>query len=93
MRIIIAARDVSAQEPNGPMKITIENTNTIVQLFVDGREIPARVWVGHTESGIPVQMLVTHVAVERSERQEEFQTELLAGAARRWSRPWPSRSG
>lgn len=46
------------------MKITIENTSKIVTLVVDGRDVPARVWQGETESGIPVQCFVTRIAPE-----------------------------
>lgn len=48
------------------MKVTIESTSKIVTLILDGREVPARVWQGHTESGIPVQCFVTRIAPEIS---------------------------
>lgn len=58
------------------MRIQIENTEQIVQLT--GAEVGtrARVWIGDTESGIPVQLLVLRVAVAVHERQEEFEREL-----------------
>lgn len=46
------------------MKITIESTAKIVTLVVDGAEVPARVWQGETDSGIPVQCLITRIAPE-----------------------------
>jgi hypothetical protein len=46
------------------MKITIESTPKIVTLVVFGHEVPARVWQGRTESGIPVQCLITRIAPE-----------------------------
>lgn len=46
------------------MKITIENTEKIVELMVDGRPVPARIWQGETESGIPVHCYITRIAPE-----------------------------
>lgn len=46
------------------MKITIENTSKIVKLEIDNASIPARVWQGQTESGIPVQCFITRIAPE-----------------------------
>lgn len=40
------------------MKITLESTTTLV----DVQGVPARVWEGQTESGIPVTCLVTRIA-------------------------------
>lgn len=56
------------------MKLEIWSTEQIVELVsYDSDQVrPARVWVGETESGIPVQVLVVHVAVAARERQEEF---------------------
>jgi hypothetical protein len=48
------------------MKITIESTSKIVTLFADDAAVPARVWQGETESGIPVQVFVTRIAPEIS---------------------------
>jgi hypothetical protein len=49
------------------MKIAIESTPKIVKL-VDHTNpdctIQARVWQGHTESGIPVQCFITRIAPE-----------------------------
>lgn len=46
------------------MKITIESTGKIVELVYNGLCVPARVWQGETESGIPVQCFVTRIAPE-----------------------------
>lgn len=47
------------------MKITIESTAKVVTLEIDGiATVPARVWQGETESGIPVQVFVTRIAPE-----------------------------
>lgn len=46
------------------MKITIESTEKIVSLIVGGAEVPARVWQGETDTGIPVQCFITRIAPE-----------------------------
>lgn len=64
------------------MKLTIESTEQICDIQPDGigmvtnRPVQGRVWIGTTESGIPVQVLVTRIAVAEAERQEEFQRAL-----------------
>lgn len=54
------------------MKITIESTSKIVEL----NGLPARIWEGHTESGIPVHCFITRVAVHKDENHEQFEREL-----------------
>lgn len=54
------------------MKITIESTTRLVEL--DG--VPARVWEGHTESGIPVIAFVTRLAVRDDHDTSQFDREL-----------------
>lgn len=54
------------------MKLTIESTSKLVTL--DG--VPARIWEGTTEGGIPVFCYVTRVAVHRGEDQAQFVAEL-----------------
>ena len=54
------------------MKLQIESTTKIVQ--VNG--VPARIWEGETESGIPVHCYVTRVAVASDADHEEFEREL-----------------
>ena len=55
------------------MKITIENTNKIVEL----NGVPARVWEGKTESGIKVHCFVSRIAIDKDElRAVEFEREL-----------------
>lgn len=65
------------------MKITIENTEKIVMLKAGGLDgVPARIWEGQTESGIPVHCFVTRIAptlpdtVENREKFAEFEREL-----------------
>ncbi len=54
------------------MKITI--TSTTKTVHVNG--VPARIWEGHTESGIPVHCYVTRVAVPLDQDHSQFQAEL-----------------
>lgn len=54
------------------MKIQIESTTKIV--YVDG--VAARIWEGHTESGIEVHCYVTRIAVHKDSDASEFEREL-----------------
>ncbi len=56
--------------------ITLEATPQIVRLS----ERPARVWIGHTSAGVPVQAFVSGLAVERSEDNSELERELAEQA-------------
>jgi hypothetical protein len=54
------------------MKITLESTSKIVEL----NGVPARIWEGKTESGIPVHAFITRIVVAKEDDSEEFQKEL-----------------
>lgn len=54
------------------MKIAITSTTKMVQ--VNG--VPARIWEGHTESGIPVHCYMTRIGVPVDQPQEQFVREL-----------------
>jgi hypothetical protein len=54
------------------MKITISSTTKTVQI----NGVRARIWEGHTESGIPVHCYVSRVAVPTDQDQTQFQREL-----------------
>ena len=54
------------------MKITIESTSKITEL----NGVPARVWEGKTESGIPVICFVTRIAVDKHQDCSQFEREL-----------------
>lgn len=59
------------------MKIMIESTSKVVQLETSpGRTVPARIWEGHTESGIPVHCYITRIACPEGADQSQFQREL-----------------
>lgn len=44
------------------MKITLESTTKIVDLFIDGAKVPARIWEGTTDTGTPVHAFITRIA-------------------------------
>lgn len=54
------------------MEISIESTTKIVDLG----GTPARIWEGHTATGIPVHCYVTRIAVANDADQAEFEREL-----------------
>jgi hypothetical protein len=54
------------------MKLTIENTTKTVEL----NGIPARIWEGHTESGIAVHCYITRVSVRNDSDCSQFEKEL-----------------
>ena len=59
------------------MKITINSTTLIATL----NGVPARIWEGVTESGIPVTCYVTRIAIDKDEpRAAEFENELTEHA-------------
>ena len=68
------------------MKITIESTEKITSLEIGqgqhGISMPARIWEGYTESGIPVHCFVTRIVPtvddkpENAEKFREFEREL-----------------
>lgn len=61
------------------MKITIENTDTITLLITpDGGKMPGRLWVGTTESGVPVHCFITRISPQTREPEKivQFENEL-----------------
>lgn len=74
------------------MKITIESTTKIVELLSDGARVPARVWQGQTESGIPVQCFITRIAPEipRSDPRIDELTLQFDHELRRQAEPRPT---
>lgn len=54
------------------MKINVTSTSKTVTL----NGVPARIWEGTTESGIPVHCYITRVAVALDQDHSEFEREL-----------------
>jgi hypothetical protein len=59
------------------MKVTLESTSKIVELRDGDMMLPARVWEGTTDSGIPCHAFITRIAVDRTEDASAFARELL----------------
>jgi hypothetical protein len=53
------------------MKITIESTDKIVQL----NGVPARIWEGQTDSGVPVLCYVSLISPQTHDREVNAQFE------------------
>lgn len=58
------------------MKATLESTNKMVSLAVNGVHVDARIWEGHTEAGVPFHAYIIRVAVKENLNQSEFQAAL-----------------
>lgn len=58
------------------MEVTLKSTDKMVTLVVPGGEVHARIWEGHTRSGIRVHAYMTRIAVKSSEDQTDFMAEL-----------------
>lgn len=61
------------------MKIAIHSTSHVTELQTPQGSVPARIWEGFTESGVPVHCYITRIAPtipKDDPRQEEFVREL-----------------
>lgn len=58
------------------MQAMLTSTTKIVHLVVDGVAVPARIWEGVTERGVPFHAYITRVAVADGD-DEQFAAELL----------------
>ena len=58
------------------MKITIESTTKVVDLQGDMGRMSARIWEGHTESGVPVHCYIVRIAAKRDANLDLFEKEL-----------------
>ena len=63
------------------MRITVESTKKIITLETPTGTVQARVWEGHTESGIAVHCFVTRIAVHRKDDTAQFEAELQETSA------------
>ena len=59
------------------MKVTLHSTTKIVRLVIHGQEVPARIWEGETDSGIPCHAYITRIAVADGLDTTQFDRELL----------------
>ncbi len=60
------------------MKITLENTSTLVNLVINGVDVPARIWQGEDQNGIAVHAFITRIVPEVPESDPEIETKLAA---------------
>jgi hypothetical protein len=58
------------------VNIQLTNTTKIVELATPSGVVPARIWEGHTESGIPVHAYITRIAVAKDQDASQFEREL-----------------
>lgn len=68
------------------MKLLLESTDKIVTLVVNGAQVPARIWQGESDTGIPVHCYITRVAVKEGQPPEtyrQFEQELQEHAKAR----------
>jgi hypothetical protein len=62
-------------------KVQLESTSKIVELVIDGKPIPARIWEGATEGGIRCHAFITRIAVANNDDSSEFDRDLKECAA------------
>lgn len=62
------------------MRVTLENTDKIVDLVVNGAMVKARVWEGTTAAGIRCHAFITRIAVHKDDNASEFERDLLEQA-------------
>lgn len=61
------------------MTVTLHSTDTIVELKAPwGGTMPARLWEGTTEKGIPCHAFIARIAVHQDLDASEFERELQA---------------
>ena len=58
------------------MKVTLESTSKVVKLNHNGVDIPARIWEGTTDTGIPVHAFIARIGVHETKDQAQFEREL-----------------
>lgn len=54
--------------------MTIESTPQIVEI----NGMHARMWKGYTENGVPVNVIIPLIGVDKEHDREEFEKELIA---------------
>lgn len=58
------------------MKVQLESTTKIVDLVIDGKTVPARIWEGHTEAGVACHAYITRIAVSKDDDCADFDRDL-----------------
>jgi hypothetical protein len=74
------------------VNVTLQNTDKIVELKYHGAYVPARVWEGTTDSGVPVVAFITRIAVRNDQDLTQFEAELQTVTPPSADvRAWPAR--
>lgn len=58
------------------MKVTLESTDKIVTLTLNGQTLPARIWEGRTDHGVECHAYITRIAVAPDLDATEFEKDL-----------------
>lgn len=58
------------------MEVHLKSTTKIVELEVAGNLVPARIWEGHTENGVPCHAFITRIACAEDADSSQFEAEL-----------------
>jgi len=58
------------------MKVTLESTDKIVELTLNGQTVPARIWEGETAHGVRCHAYITRIAVHQDDDAAEFERDL-----------------
>lgn len=58
------------------MKVTLESTEKVVQIVVNGTSVPARIWEGKSKKGIACHAYITRIAVANNDDSSEFEKDL-----------------
>jgi hypothetical protein len=58
------------------MRVHIEPTSRVVELVTERGTVPARIWEGETDGGLPVICWVTRVAAKRDDDLSELDAAL-----------------
>jgi hypothetical protein len=62
------------------VEVKLTSTSKVVELVTGGHAVPARIWEGHTASGIPVIAWIARIAAERDQDLAEFARDLAEQA-------------
>jgi len=69
------------------MRILLRQTSQITTL----NGVPARIWEGTTERGVPIACFITRVAVQKDADTEQFEAELREEEPPKPVTSWPLR--
>lgn len=59
------------------MQVQLQSTTKVVELVINGVNVPARIWEGHTAAGVKCHAYITRIACSPGEDEQQFKAELL----------------